>query len=158
MMNAEISNEPEEGKRVWSLQEISGVNPDTKSRIWVPANTGGTIDHTRTTGPLGTGKALIVVRWDSLQTTESGYANLVCIHPFQTLDELLDAALRAYRAEYVLDTTGQLEGFRIEVQPDDNSLETLAFTKDQHAFFRDSLIPRLKLGGVMITETVVKRA
>ncbi len=150
-MSRPISNKPDEGKRVWCFKEIRGTSPDTKKRVHVPADTGGTICYTHASSPLGIGKALVVVRWDSGQETDTGFANILCIHPFRTLDDLLEAAVTASGADYILGSENELEGFRIEVWIGEN-LETLFFPKEQHAFFQDFLIPRVKIS-VNIGET-----
>ncbi len=150
-MNRPISNKPGEGKRVWCLKEIRGTSPDTRKRAHVPANTGGTIHYTHASGPLGTGPALVVVQWDNGQETDTGFANILCIHPFRTLDDLLEASVGASCADYILGSENELEGFRIEVWMGEN-LETLFFPEEQHAFYRDFLIPRVKIS-VNIGET-----
>lgn len=146
------SNILESGKRVWCEHGMNCRSPNG-SVIHVPPKTGGIVDHLNSAGSFGTGSTLYNIVWGSGDRTCNYFSELLCIHPFKTLDNFLDAIQSASRAHINLGPKGGFRQFELAMLTDSGELVVLLFDKGKHFFYRDIIKPRLDIFGIALTES-----
>jgi hypothetical protein len=151
---------PHVGGRVWTIPGLQNHGPLEGPKVSVPANTGGTITGIEKPHYAPTiGEDLYVIEWDTEQKTKhyfSGFGDVLCIGPFETLADFELALRTASTGELTRGPQGGFREFRATLHAPVGELLVVA-VKEQNRIWQ-YLEPLVQKAGIQLTETRIKPA